>query len=307
VNLWQSARIALPRPSQANKMRTGLTMLGWYRRSPRHRDGGHRPRRAKRIRKQFESMGTNLLGRSGGSPMHRPGRPGRPGRPARGATTTLIPKMRMPSPASSATRSRWSPGMPWQRHHQDERNSGTTTVMGARQSTSLSRSGGRRGPRAHPSGRALPRRVALLGRTVVEALTGDRTNSPIGQDVPPQRASGSTSSASSARRVSGGSAGPGRRRHGALQHCDAPRAEPDLPQRDQRQCNTRRTWSWPPSRSSVCCDSGTDCARPSRTTTTSTCAARRSSSRPARRAHRSYLLAGPASLWSRSWWAALAS
>ena len=184
MNAWQSIRIAL-RALRSNKMRTGLTMLGIV-------IGvaaviamvGIGQGAANRIREAFESMGTNLLVLHAGSPRMRFGGP--PGPPtAAGPVTSLIPadaeavERRCPNTvAMVAQMSRGSAEVKmaskvW-----------TTAVVGATPEYETV------GKRPIDQGRFLSEqeekgrvRVAVVGRTTIEQLTGDRANNPIGREV----------------------------------------------------------------------------------------------------------------------------
>jgi putative ABC transport system permease protein len=178
VNLWESIRIAL-RALRSNKLRTGLTMLGMMIgvgaviAMVAIGEGA-----ARNIRKQFESMGTNLLVVRGGTP-HRPGAPHIDRR-----QNSLIPEdaqaIARKFPDTIALVAQLCRGSATVKMGTE---SGVTNVIGASpEYPSVAKwtvEEGRPISQQDEQGRA---RVALLGRTVVETLTGDRNNSPIGQD-----------------------------------------------------------------------------------------------------------------------------
>ena len=181
MNLWESVKIAL-RALRSNKMRTALTMLGMVIgvgaviAMVAIGQGA-----ARSIRKQFESMGTNLLVVRGGSPLSRPGGPRLPNE----RRNTLIPQ----DAQAIARKYRDTIAMVAQVRRGSAtikmgNNSGNTNVIGGSPEypavTKWTIQEGRPISQQDEEGRA---RVALLGRTVVQTLTGDRTNSPIGQSI----------------------------------------------------------------------------------------------------------------------------
>jgi putative ABC transport system permease protein len=180
VNLWETIRIAL-RALRSNKMRTALTMLGMMIgvgaviAMVAIGEGA-----ARSIRKQFESMGTNLLSVRGGSPLHKPGSPHVPGQ----RWETLIPEdaqaigRKFPDTiAMVAAVSRGSGTI-----KMGARSGLTNVIGGTPEYTTVAKwtvAEGRGFTQTDEQGRA---RVALLGRTAIETLTGDRNNSPIGEE-----------------------------------------------------------------------------------------------------------------------------
>jgi putative ABC transport system permease protein len=180
VNPWESVKIAL-RALRSNKMRTGLTMLGMVIgvgaviAMVAIGQGA-----ARSIRKQFESMGTNLLSVRGGNPQMRHGPPELGAR-----MNTLMPSdaeaiaKKFPDTiAMVAQVSRGNATIKMGNY------SGTTSVIGGSPDfpavAKWAIAKGRGISQRDEEGRA---RVAVLGRTVVGTLTGDPNNDPIGQDM----------------------------------------------------------------------------------------------------------------------------
>jgi len=178
VNLWESVKIAL-RALRSNKMRTGLTMLGMVIgvaaviAMVAIGQGA-----ARNIRKNFESMGTNLLSVRGGNPQMRPGPP-----EAGRRRDTLVPEdaraiaRKFPDTIAMAAQVCRGNGT-----IKMGNNSGSTSIIGGSPEypdvAKWTIAKGRPISAQDERGRA---RVALLGRTVVATLTGDRQNEPIGE------------------------------------------------------------------------------------------------------------------------------
>jgi putative ABC transport system permease protein len=179
VNLWESVRIAL-RALRSNKLRTGLTMLGMVIgvgaviAMVAIGEGA-----ARNIRKQFESMGTNLLVVRGGSPRRGPGSPRLPGERDNTLTPEDADAIARKFPDTIAGVARMCRGGATIKMGN---NSGTTNVTGGSPGyttiTKWTLAEGRDITERDEASRA---RVALLGRTAVERITGDRMNAPIGQ------------------------------------------------------------------------------------------------------------------------------
>jgi putative ABC transport system permease protein len=178
VNLWESVKIAL-RALRSNKLRTFLTTLGMiFGVGAVIAMVAIGQGAAKRIQEQFESMGTNLLVVRGGQP-HRPGAP----HIDRGDNSLVpedaqaIARKYADTVALVAQVCRGSGTVKMGNE------SGTTNVFGASpeypEVAKWTVEEGRGISQQDEQGRA---RVAVLGRTVVETLTGDRNNSPIGMD-----------------------------------------------------------------------------------------------------------------------------
>jgi ABC-type antimicrobial peptide transport system permease subunit len=180
VNTWESIRIAL-RALRTNKMRTGLTMLGIVIgvgaviAMVALGQGA-----AASIRKQFESMGTNLVVVRPGSPrMFGPG----PG--GGGPRNTLVQAdaeaiaRRFPDTiAEVASVSRGSGDVKMGAITWNTQVIGGSPAYGAVTKTAVE--AGRFLNADEEKGRA---RVAVVGRSVIEKLTGDRTTDLIGQDI----------------------------------------------------------------------------------------------------------------------------
>jgi putative ABC transport system permease protein len=185
VNLWESVRIAL-RALRGNKMRTALTMLGIVIgvgaviAMVAIGQGA-----AGKIREQFASMGTNLLVLRTGNPRQRFGGGGSQ------TVTSLIPA------DSDAILAKASDTVAMVA--QVSRGSGTLKMGDKSYSTSIigvtpeyetvAKWPVEEGRFIKPEDQEGRTRVALVGRTVIENLTGDRGNSPLGQTVAINRTS----------------------------------------------------------------------------------------------------------------------
>jgi putative ABC transport system permease protein len=179
MSVWESIRIAL-RALRSNKMRTALTMLGIIIgvaaviAMVALGQGA-----AKKIREQFESMGTNLLVVRAGSPMHRMG-------PSGGSSRNTL----MPSDAEAIVRKfKGTIAMASQvcRGNGDVKlgnTTWTTSIVGATPEyetvAKMPVEEGRWLTDQEEKGR---QRSVLVGRTVIEKLTGDRYASIVGRDV----------------------------------------------------------------------------------------------------------------------------
>ena len=183
MDLWQSVTIAL-RALRANKMRTALTMLGIVIgvgaviAMISIGQGA-----AQKIRQQFDSMGTNLLTVRSGNPKMRFG----PGGPAGGTAqvTSLVPvdadailqKCKdTVSMVAQVTRGSATLKMGDKTY--------SSSVTGATPEYEIVAKWpveqGRFVKAADEEGRS---RVAVMGRTTIENLTGNRQANPIGQNV----------------------------------------------------------------------------------------------------------------------------
>ncbi len=178
MNLWESVKIAL-RALRSNKLRTFLTTLGMiFGVGAVIAMVAIGQGAAKRIQEQFEAMGTNLLVVRGGQP-HRPGAPHIDRR-----ENSLIPEdaqaIARKFPDTIAMVAQVCRGSATIKLGNA---SGPTNVIGASpeypEVAKWTVEEGRAISQQDEQSRA---RVALLGRTVVETLTGDRNNSPLGQD-----------------------------------------------------------------------------------------------------------------------------
>ncbi|MCE5216016.1 ABC transporter permease, partial [bacterium] len=179
MSVWESIRIAL-RALRSNKMRTALTMLGIIIgvaaviAMVALGQGA-----AKKIREQFESMGTNLLVVRAGSPMRRMG-------PSGGSSRNTL----MPSDSEAIVRKfKGTIAMASQvcRGNGDVKlgnTTWTTSIVGATPEyetvAKMPVEEGRWLTDQEEKGR---QRTVLVGRTVIEKLTGDRYASIVGRDV----------------------------------------------------------------------------------------------------------------------------
>ena len=181
MNIWESIRIAL-RALRTNKMRTGLTMLGIVIgvgaviAMVALGQGA-----AASIRKQFESMGTNLVSVRPGSPTRRGG-----GGPfGGGGITTLVQAdadviaKRFPDTIAKVSAVSRGSGdaklgdITW-----------NTQIIGATPDyaaiTKTDVESGRFVNADEEKGRA---RVCVIGKSTIEKLTGDRNTNLIGTDI----------------------------------------------------------------------------------------------------------------------------
>jgi putative ABC transport system permease protein len=179
VNLWESVKIAL-RALRSNKLRTFLTTLGMiFGVGAVIAMVAIGQGAARRIQQEFEAMGTNLLVVRGGQP-HRPGAPH-----THTGWDSLTPEdaqaIARKFPDTIALVAQVSRGSATIKMGTE---SGLTNVIGASPAypevAKWTIQDGRPIGQPDEQGRA---RVALLGQTVLETLTGDRNNSPLGQDL----------------------------------------------------------------------------------------------------------------------------
>ncbi len=181
MNPWESVKIAL-RALRSNKMRTGLTMLGMVIgvgaviAMVAIGQGA-----ARSVRAQFESMGTNLLSVRAGNPNQRFGGPAPTGQ----KTTGLVPEDavaigdKFPDTVSEVAQVCRGNGT-----IKLGDKSGTTSVIGATPDyATVAKYVVTQGRFMSPQDEQGKGRVAVVGRTVVETLTDDRTSNPVGQDM----------------------------------------------------------------------------------------------------------------------------
>jgi putative ABC transport system permease protein len=181
MSIWESVRIAL-RALQSNKMRTGLTMLGIIigvmaviAMVAVGQGAG------KKIREQFASMGTNLLVVRAGNPQIRFGGP--PVQ-APAQVTSLVPE-----DAEAIARLADTVAMVAQvrRGSADVKLGAkvyTTSVVGATpEYETVAKWPVQEGRFISQEDEAGRRRVCVIGRTVIETLTGDRTNNLVGSKI----------------------------------------------------------------------------------------------------------------------------
>jgi putative ABC transport system permease protein len=181
VDLWESVRIAL-RALRGNKMRTALTMLGIVIgvgaviTMIAIGQGA-----AAKIRQQFESMGTNLLVVRSGNPRSHHGGPV----PANTQVTSLVPA----DAEAIADKCKGTVSL----IAQVCRGNGTikmgvqnysTNIVGVTpEYETVAKWFVDQGQFIRPEDQESRTRVAVIGRTVVENMTGDRQGNPIGQNI----------------------------------------------------------------------------------------------------------------------------
>lgn len=181
MGVWESIRVAF-RALRTNKMRTGLTMLGVVIgvgaviAMVALGQGA-----AKRIREQFESMGTNLVVLRAGPPRFRPGGPPVSTGPVRSlvpADARAIERKLKDTVAMVAQVCRGSAELKL------GNKTWTTSVVGATPEYEFVAKMHVEVGRFHNAQEEKARaRVAVVGRTVIEKLTGDRTNDLVGQYI----------------------------------------------------------------------------------------------------------------------------
>ena len=181
MNPWESVKIAL-RALRSNKMRTGLTMLGMVIgvgaviAMVAIGQGA-----ARSVRAQFESMGTNLLSVRGGNPNQRFGGPPLAGQRSNSLLPADAVAIGQKYPDTIVAVAQLCRGNGTIKLGD---RSGSTSVFGATpEYATVAKYVVTQGRFLSPQDEQGKGRVAVVGRTVVETLTGDRAGNPVGQDM----------------------------------------------------------------------------------------------------------------------------